>query len=390
MSLFRARSAIVLTFVTAPLAMGASCGGMSSADARSTSIRDRISALVARDSRRDQDPCTLLSASDVRPWVGALATPPFRATDDAIPDVRGERCVYRGADGREVTIWTQPGGGRAGGAAMRDVPTKLGAALAKGGAPGMDTLANRVMQQGPAGPWDQATWIPGGSLMVTKGDAAIQIDMTAAGGKKDDALAIARIAVPRLGKPLDYDGAKAVALAPKPKTPPKSACDVLPRAQVEAAIGKLEATPNADPDGTTCTYKVRSAEGERVYPVEFTWQGGRKNYAMLVGGMSTLGGITGLPASSPLDTMKPNAEMGKMIGGLMKMVGGGSPNSATGAATKVGFTTDTTLKGPWDKAALLHGTQLLALKNDVFVGMTLESADYERAKALMAAICSRL
>jgi len=39
---------------------------------------------------------------------------------------------------------------------------------------------------------------------------------------------------------------------------------------------------------------------------------------------------------------------------------------------------------------LLHGTQLLAVKNDVMVGMDLQSADYEKAKALMAVICSSL
>jgi hypothetical protein len=298
--------------------------------------------------------------------------------------------VYRGTDGREVTIWTQSGGGRTAGVAMRDIPKQLGGALAKGGATGMDTLANRVMDGSNPGPWDQATWIPGGSLMVTKGDDALQVDMRVAGGRKDDALAIARIAVPRIGKPLSYDGAKAVALAPKPRVAPKNACDFIPRAAVEAAIGKLAGAPNVNPDGSGCTYRVVTSEGERTYPVEYVWQGGRQNYALLVNGMSTLGGITGLPARSPMDTMTPTGDMGKLMGGLVKMVGGGSKNAALGSSTKVGFKTDTTLKGPWDKAALLHGTQLLGLKGDVFVGMMLESADYDRAKALLATICARI
>jgi len=63
---------------------------------------------------------------------------------------------------------------------------------------------------------------------------------------------------------------------------------------------------------------------------------------------------------------------------------------AGGPVGTVGFKTDTALKGPWDNAALLHGTQLVAVKHDVFVGMTLTSADYDRAKALLSAICSRL
>jgi len=79
--------------------------------------------------------------------------------------------------------------------------------------------------------------------------------------------------------------------------------------------------------------------------------------------------------------------MSKMIGGLMGLAGGGG---APGAATQVGFKTDTTLQGPWDSAMLMHGTQLFAVKNDVMVAMDLQSADYEKAKALLAVICSSL
>src|SRR5689334_25300948 len=117
MSALGARSAVTATLIAVPLAIAVPKG--------------------------EQDPCTLVSAAEMRPWVGALATPQFRATDDDVPDKLGERCVYRGTDGREVTIGTQSGGGRAGGAALRDIPTTLGAGLAKGGATGMDTMANR-------------------------------------------------------------------------------------------------------------------------------------------------------------------------------------------------------------------------------------------------------
>ena len=65
---------------------------------------------------------------------------------------------------------------------------------------------------------------------------------------------------------------------------------------------------------------------------------------------------------------------------------GGAP----GAATQVGFKTDTNLQGPWDSAMLMHGTQLFAVKNDIMVGMDLQSADYDKAKALLAVVCSSL
>jgi hypothetical protein len=90
-----------------------------------------------------------------------------------------------------------------------------------------------------------------------------------------------------------------------------------------------------------------------------------------------------------MDSMKMDPNMSKMIGGLMNIAGGGS-GGAPGAATQVGFKTDTNLQGPWDSAMLMHGTQLLAVKNDVMVSMDLRSADYEKAKALLAVLCSSL
>ena len=133
--------------------------------------------------------------------------------------------------------------------------------------------------------------------------------------------------------------------------------------------------------------------------------------------MSTMGSMLGTPTSTPLDTMKPTGNMGAMMGALMKMAGSAgkpsgpspldtmkptaanmksamniasTPTTAPGAVTTVGFTTDTTLQGPWDGASLLHGTQLLAVRNDVMVAMSLETADYAKAKALLATICTHL
>ncbi len=89
--------------------------------------------------------------------------------------------------------------------------------------------------------------------------------------------------------------------------------------------------------------------------------------------------------------MQPPPQMQAVIGGMMKMIGGtAADGKAPGAAATIGFRTDTTLAGPWEQAALLHGMQLIAVRHDVFVGTSLESADYEKAKALLAAICSRL
>jgi hypothetical protein len=350
--------------------------------------------LASCSSAQTVDPCALLSANEAAPYVGPLATPPYRTSDGAA-DVRGDQCMYRGKDGRQVTVapdWS--GGGAIAGASVQDAAKIVGGALSKasgGGGGGGDTMAHRVVKAEVAGPWDKATWIPGGSLFASKGDRSVQVDVSAASGKEADAIALARIVMPRFDHPLAYDGAKAVALAPKPRPHPANACDFIPRADVEAAIGSLAGAPSSESPESSCTYRVATPKGERDYVVEFVWQGGQKNYTMLKHQMSTVGAVMGMPSSSPLDTMTPPPQMRAIMGGLMKMVGGeDAKGKAPGAATTVGFRTDTTLAGPWDNASLLHGTQLIAVRHDVFIGMGLESADYEKAKALFAAICSRL
>lgn len=348
--------------------------------------------LAACSGAQTIDPCALLSGTEAIPHVGTLIAAPYRTSDGA-PDVRGDQCMYRGKDGREITIvpdWN--GGGATAGASVQGAASIVGGALNKASdGAGGDSMAHRVVKAEDAGPWDKATWIPGGSLFVSKGSASAQIDVSGASGQEGDAIALAKIIVPRFGHPLSYDGAKAVALAPKPRPHPTNACDVIPRAAVEAAVGPLASAPASDSPESSCTYRVATPKGERDYVVEFVWQGGQKNFAMLKHQMSIVGGMVGAPSSSPLDTMKPPPHMQGMIGGLMKMVGGPeAKGKAPGAASTVGFQTDTMLAGPWDHAALLHGSQLIAVRYDVFVGMGLQSADYDRAKALLAAICSRL
>jgi hypothetical protein len=347
-----------------------------------------LDSAVRADRASGPDPCAYLAGDEAESFVGKLKMPPYRATDDGMGDVNGDHCMYMGGDGRQLLVSVGANSGV--GKIIQGIPNVLGSVLAKGGARGMDSMAHRVMAK-TKGPWDEATWIPGGSLFVRKGDMEGQVDVSGSSGQQKEAVAVATLMVPRFGHPLDYDGAKAVAMAPKPKPHPASACDVLPTSQVETAIGPLSGSPEADPDGTTCKYRVATEKGVRTYSVEYVWQGGRKNYNMLVHGMSTLGSVMGgnIPTGG-MDSIPGDSNTRNMIGAVMKMVGGGDSKAATGAVTQVGLKTDTTLKGPWDNASLQHGTQLLAVKNDVMVGMDLQSADYDKAKALLATICGRL
>jgi hypothetical protein len=347
-----------------------------------------LHSAVRADRASAPDPCAYLAAGEAESFIGKLKMLPYRATDDGMGDVNGDHCMYMSVDGRQLLV--RAGANSGAGKIVQGIPNTLGSALAKAGMGGMESTAHRVMAD-TKGPWDEATWIPGGTLFVTKGDMEGQVDVSGSSGQQKEAVAVATLMVPRFGHPLDYDGAKAVAMAPKPKAHPASACDVLPTSSVEAAIGALSGAPEADPDGTTCRYRVTSDKGLRTYSVEYVWQGGRKNYNMLVHGMSTLGSVMGgsIPMGG-LDSLPGDSNTRKMIGGLMKMVGGGNAKTATGAVMQVGLKTDTTLKGPWDNASLQHGTQLLAVKNDVMVGMDLQSADYDKAKALLTAICEKL
>lgn len=336
------------------------------------------------------DPCTLLSAAEAQTYVGQLSAPPFRADDGGGANARGTSCVYRGSGGRQISLnWNASGAAQAG-SITDSVPNALGGLFDKAGQSGLSANTHRVIAQGPQGPWDKANWIPGGTLFITKGDQGVNIDMSGASGSEEEAVAIARLAVPRFNHPLAYDGARAAMSAPKSKAH-AAACAVISKAAVEAAIGPLAGAPTPGADGTSCAYQVATAQGQRTYSVEYVWQGGLKNYNMLKNGPATLGSAMGgsLPMNG-LNSMPQDPQTAALMGGLMKMVGGGDANAAPGAASQVGFKSDSTLKGPWDNATLMHGTQLLAVKADIMVGMDLQSADYEKAKALLAAICSQI
>ena len=160
----------------------------------------------------------------------------------ARPTPRGTSACTSGKDGREITVRPTWEGGQLIGQVLQGVPNVLGAVLSKGsGDTGFNTMAHAVMKP-EQGPWDKATWIPSGALFATKGQSQVSIDVSGASGRESDALAIAKIVMPRFEHPLDYDGAKAVALAPKPKAHPADACQFLPSSVVTAAIGPLQGT----------------------------------------------------------------------------------------------------------------------------------------------------
>jgi hypothetical protein len=140
--------------------------------------------------RATADSCTLLSAAEAAPYVGALTTPPFRANDNGVADAGGDACTYHGTGARQLVVVRTGEGSAAAGKIVSEVPNIVGGGLEKAAAGNLAAATHRVMADVSNGPWDKANWIPGGTLFVTKGDAGANIDVSGSGGKEDDAIAI--------------------------------------------------------------------------------------------------------------------------------------------------------------------------------------------------------
>lgn len=351
------------------------------------------------------DPCRYVTAEEAQPYVGPLVAPPYRVSpDNSLPNPTGDGCLYRGKDGREITVQYGPHGAQMAGTYARRIPAVMDRLLhnASGQAGSGDQgtgLATTVMGPAGPGPWDNSNWFPQGNLMAYKGDQAIIVNVSGANGGKDAAVDLATRAINRLPQPLDYNGAKAVAQAPKP-VKPMPPCDLVPRDKAEAILGKLSADPKPDSDGTACTYQVASADGDVSYKMGITWTQGYKGVNMMKHSMSTLlgplksasntfdvgkGPKVDIPDKMP-EMPKLDSSQQKMFGAFTKALG----MPGMGSAVARGLKTDTTLTGPWDTAALINGSWLMASKDDVGLTIILGTADYDKAKALVAAACERL
>jgi hypothetical protein len=333
------------------------------------------------------DPCIYLASTEAEAYVGPLATPPFRFDESTgAPDAAGKHCMYRGRNGREIMVDVLAGGARMEAAVTAGVPRVMGRMLKATGHGDLQGVPAAITQQGEQGPWDNAQWMPViGTLQAVKGDSGLTIDVLASNAGEQGAYALAREALPRLSKPLEYDGAHAAALAPKPRAPLANACDLIPRARVEQAIGSLSGEPERDSSGAACTYRVATAGGTQEYPLDFRWINGAREFAHLKGSVGSAATALGMPGGgSP--TLPPEAQKAaqQMIGQITKMSGG-----ALGAPGLMHPASDSSLTGPWDAAGLVAG-ELVATKHNVMVQLILGSADYDKAKALLAAACEQL
>jgi hypothetical protein len=403
------RRAAMVALASATATMAWACAGPKDQAAGSADNSSGAATLTAAQTaaavKADaEDPCRYVTGDEAQPYVGPLVAPPYRVnSDNSLPNPTGDGCLYRGRDGREITIQYSPHGGQMAGTVARRVPAVMDRLLhnAAGAQPGTGDRgpASAVMGSAGPGPWDNSNWFPQGNLITYKGDAAIMVDIVGADGGKDGAVDLGTKAVNRLSQPLDYNGAKAVALAPKP-VHPVPPCDLVPRAQAERILGHLTANPQPDSDGTACTYQVPSADGDVSYKMGIGWTQGYKSLNMMKHNMATVGplltgasktfnvGRQGIPGNAPsaMPDIKLDSGQRKMFGAFTKALG----MPGMGPAVSRGLKTDTTMAGPWDAAALINGSWLIASKDDVSLTIILGTADYDKAKALMAAACQRL
>lgn len=207
MILIRRRSMRTTAAVLAAASIFAACKNSSGSEGGGRSPLQRAES--ASGANAAQDPCTLLSSQEAEPYVGALAMAPFRASDGSdAPDVGGEACVYRGRDGRHLTVLADWRGGDTMGKVLEHLPKSVDGMTNGASAQGEDSMAGMVLPRSAAEPWDKVTWIAGGTLFVYKGDTQIRIDMSAAGGRMKDALAMAREIVPRIRHSRSYSRSK--------------------------------------------------------------------------------------------------------------------------------------------------------------------------------------
>jgi hypothetical protein len=358
--------------------------------------------------QRGSDSCRYLTAAEVAPYTGPLRAPPYRVTfDDAVPSKDGEACLYRGRDGREVLFQHSSGGARQVGTLMRRVPTVADRMLHNAGSSGdvpqqsnPAGAASAVMGSAGQGAWDNSNWFPQGVLIGYKADDAFYIDVSGTNGGKPAAIDLATRAIGRMSQPLTYDGAAAVAQAPKP-IKPMPPCSLVPRARAEAILGPLANDPTPNPDGTSCTYVVGSPDGRVSYEMGIGWTGGYRGLNMMKHGTSMLTGVMGstegaqsIPGMDQLKAQgggmpnipKLDGDQAKILNAFTKAVG----LPGMGAAVNRGMNSDTTLAGPWDAGTLVNGSWLMVTKDDVELTIILGTADYDKAKALLAAACEKL
>jgi hypothetical protein len=333
-----------------------------------------------------KDPCILVSRADAEKYLGPLAGDPYRVRGDREPAADGSACLYRGASGQSVKIEPTYNGGQMS-MKMLGMTGRLTSQVFVDESGQADTLE---------GDWDDIR-IDFGSVHALKGDVMIEVDATGSPSTGVvGSAALADIALKRLPHPLAYDGAAAAAHAPGPLVTPRDPCTLVTAEEAAAILGPLVGPPKSTKDA--CSFPIKNplgplASGPMEVVLQVQWTGG---WQSLAGAKRTIGSVMqnvggNLPVAhaqvgggggSDTQSVDPDLEkMRKIMAGL-------------GASTEKGSlqlkTDTTTLKGPWDAAAVLGGISFMAVKKDVSMGMDLRLLGEDKAIALVTKAMGRI
>ncbi|HEX4933352.1 MAG TPA: hypothetical protein VFV33_09250 [Gemmatimonadaceae bacterium] len=368
------RSLLLLTLVAA-------CGGQASegADARTTSDAATPATAAAEESPSSldpEDPCRILARADVERVVGPLRADPWRS---------GSTCHFAAADGQRLDVDVQYSGANAL-AELTGVSERI---MAKGlivpTERGLDTLEGR---------WDDAQWKLGNYLVARQGDRSVTVYMANVLRPSAAAAApLADLALSRLDAPLAYDGS--AHREPPPLVTPVDPCTLLTEADVTAAAGPVAGAP-ASSDGRECSWPLAPRNGRsRNFWYTVSWTDGIEE---LNRDLSALGLFkTNLEepelararsgaAEDPLAALAKDPDAQKAMGALKGLLGGGKGAGVESLMPK----SDPDVPGPWQRGALLAGSDFVVVAKGVRVRAGVGAVGYEATRALMEKLVGRL
>jgi hypothetical protein len=199
-------------------------------------------ATLPPDDIFHKDPCRYVSQSETEQYLGALLHAPYRGTDDHITaDSTGTSCIYRGKDGHSIDvtiIWMD------GKSEIKPYTSGMLNQFFVDDKGKTDTLSDV---------WDEAA-IRDGVLYALKADTLFEIDYGGSTAGLQGAAKLAEAAINRLGKPLAYNGAAAVAGVPGPLVAPRDPCTLLTTTDLQPVMGAQTAAPHGDE--SSCTWST--------------------------------------------------------------------------------------------------------------------------------------
>src|ERR1044071_3532788 len=195
------------------------------------------------------DPCNAVTQAEAEQYLGPLAHAPFRSDDPGNPDPKGSNCKYLGGDGHYIMLEVDRSNGKLG-------MTVVGMGGSLAGKLFTDDTGKTDTVEGN---WDDGKWMGPGRFYARKADAMVTVDITGGKGGIAAAADLASKGLGRIDQPLAYNGAAAVAGAPKPRET-GDACGLLSASDIETVVGApLEGAPTPEGHGsdTRCVYHVK-------------------------------------------------------------------------------------------------------------------------------------